>query len=275
MYGEVAGTFECATGQSWMPDLDGRSGWQIWMADLDGNLVRDGRWNYTWDAENRLVKMESFANAPTGSRRRFEFAYDHQGRRIWKKVTNLDSSTVTAERKFLYDGWNLIAEIDGAGTVLRKYVWGFDLSGSFQGAGGVGGLLKIVDTALGSHFCAYDGNGNLSALVKAADGDVSAQYEYGFGELIRATGPAIGSMAKANPFRFSTKYQDEETDLLYYGYRYYSPSVGRWICRDPIQERGGANTYCFVANSPLSFLDPLGLIRYGDDNWGRADALKT
>jgi RHS repeat-associated protein len=45
-------------------------------------------------------------------------------------------------------------------------------------------------------------------------------------------------MAKANPFRFSTKYQDEETDLLYYGYRYYNASTGRWITRDPLTEAG-------------------------------------
>ena len=55
----------------------------------------------------------------------------------------------------------------------------------------------------------------MAALVQATDGTISAQYEYGpFGEVIRATGP----MAKANPFRFSTKYQDDETDLLYYRY---------------------------------------------------------
>lgn len=53
-----------------------------------------------------------------------------------------------------------------------------------------------------------------------------------FGELLRATGP----MAKANPFRFSTKYQDDETDMLYYGYRYYSASTGRWLSRDPLRE---------------------------------------
>ena len=56
----------------------------------------------------------------------------------------------------------------------------------------------------GTYFSAYDGNGNVMALVNAADGSVAARYEYGpFGELIRATGP----MAKVNPFRFSTKYQ--------------------------------------------------------------------
>jgi RHS repeat-associated protein len=61
------------------------------------------------------------------------------------------------------------------------------------------------------------------------------QYEYGpFGEVIRATGP----MAKVNPFRFSTKYDDDESDFLYYGYRYYNPSTGRWPSRDPLNEPG-------------------------------------
>jgi RHS repeat-associated protein len=59
-------------------------------------------------------------------------------------------------------------------------------------------------------------------------------FEGPFGEVLRAT----GSMAKANPFRFSTKYQDDETDLLYYGYRYYNASTGRWLTRDPIEEHG-------------------------------------
>jgi len=79
--------------------------------------------------------------------------------------------------------------------------------------------------------------------------------EYGpFGELLRATGP----MAKLNPFRFSTKYQDDETDLLYYGYRYYNASTGRWLNRDPIEELGGVNLYGFVANNPVNQIDILG-----------------
>jgi len=44
------------------------------------------------------------------------------------------------------------------------------------------------------------------------------------GELLRAT----GVMAAVNPFRFSTKFQDDETGLLYYGHRYYEPGTGRW-----------------------------------------------
>ena len=70
------------------------------------------------------------------------------------------------------------------------------------------------------------------------DGTSVANYEYGpFGEVIRQTGP----MAKVNPIRFSTKYQDDESDLLYYGYRYYKPSTGTWLDRDPMEEEGGLN----------------------------------
>jgi len=76
-----------------------------------------------------------------------------------------------------------------------------------------------------------------------------ANYEYGpFGEVIRSTGP----MAKANPFRFSSKYQDDESDLLYYGHRYYKTSPGTWLTRDTLEEQGGLNIYNFVGKKGVS-----------------------
>jgi RHS repeat-associated protein len=66
-------------------------------------------------------------------------------------------------------------------------------------------------------------------------------------------------MAKANPFRFATKYRDDESDLLYYGYRYCNANTGRWLARDPKGERGGGSLYEFAGNSPLDACDPLGL----------------
>ena len=111
---------------------------ELFTNDLDGNLLLDGRWNYTWDAENRLVKIESLGSAPTGSKRRLVFEYDSRGRRIRKTVTNLDSGLVVLDNKFLYDGWNLVGELNATNNaVIRSYLWGLDLSGTLQGVGGV------------------------------------------------------------------------------------------------------------------------------------------
>jgi RHS repeat-associated protein len=232
--------------------------------DLDGNQLRDGRWNYTWDGENRLVKLESLASAPTGSKRRLEFEYDWQGRRIKKKVTNLDTGSVLLDNKFLYDSWNVVAELNTTNNaVIRSYMWGLDLSGTMQSAGGVGGLLAVKDSENGLHFASYDGNGNVAALVKATDGTISAQYEYApFAEPIRVTGP----MGKTNPIRFSTKYTDDESDFLYYGYRYYNPSTGRWLNRDPVGETGSPILYGFANNDSLKSTDFLGLFLTQNDH---------
>lgn len=79
-------------------------------------------------------------------------------------------------------------------------------------------------------------------------------FEGPFGEVIRATGP----MARANPFRWSTRYQDDETDIIMYPHRPYNPSTGRFLSEDPIGERGGLNLYAIVQNDAVSSFDPLG-----------------
>ena len=154
-----------------------------------------------------------------------------------------------------------MAELNATNNaVVRSYTWGLDLSGSEQGAGGVGGLLAMNSGTNGVHFLAYDGNGNVVGLVKATDGTVSANYEYDpFGQTIRLSGP----MAKDNPWRFSTKRVDNETDLVWYEYRAYNPSTGRWLCRDQVAEVGGINLYGFVKNNPQRSFDFRGL-------WGRS-----
>jgi RHS repeat-associated protein len=234
--------------------------------DPDGNLTADGLWTYTWDAENRLISMQSQALVPTAGRRKLDFEYDPLGRRIGRIVSTGASGNwvPTSTTRWLYEGWNPVAELNGAGTLVREYVWGTDLSGGWQGAGGVGGLLWVLEAPTGAnaaHYTAYDGNGNVMGLVNAADGTWSARYEYGpFGEVVRAT----GTMAAANPFRWSTKIQDEDTGLNYYGYRYYSAAVGRWLGRDVIGERGGVNSYAFVRNGPTGWIDSDGRKIYLD-----------
>jgi RHS repeat-associated protein len=249
---------------------------EVFTHDRDGNLIQDGRWNYLWDAENRLIAMETRPDLmqpagvfPVEKRTKLQFAYDYAGRRVRKQVFAWVNATASwapqSDTRFLYDGWNLVAEFSASTSastssfnLLRSYVWGLDLSGSSQGAGGVGGLLQ-VSVLLPSPFTllpSYDGNGNILCLVDSATGTRLAEYEYGpFGEPLKAT----GSAATANPFRFSTKYTDSETGLLYYGLRYYNPSTGRWPSRDPIEEAGGVNLYGFLNNAPVSGVDYLGL----------------
>ena len=189
-----------------------------------------------------------------------QFKYDYLRRRVQKVVKNNwngSSGTTISNLKFVYDGHNQIAELNGSNnTVLATYVWGLDLSGTTWGAGGVGGLLMIKDGSK-VYFPGYDGNGNVSGLVDSADGTLDAKYEYAaFGETLRVGGTAI---ADDNPFRFSTKYLDSESGLIYYGYRYYSPSLGRFLNRDPIGELGGSNLYAFVENDPGKWVGLLGV----------------
>jgi RHS repeat-associated protein len=227
--------------------------------DLDGNLLTDGHWNYTWDGENRLIALTNNANIALAGQYALTFAYDYQGRRIQKLVWTNSGSAYVPEytNRFVYDGWNLSAILNPNASIAASFMWGTDLSGSMQGAGGVGGLLAENLAGNGVQFAAYDANGNVAALVSASSGTVTANYEYGpFGEVIRATGP----MAKVNPFRFSTKYQDDETGLLYYGYRFYNPSTGRWLNRDQRDERKWEkNVYSFAENRPINSYDLLGL----------------
>jgi RHS repeat-associated protein len=236
--------------------------------DDDGNLTSDGRWNYTWDAENRLIKMEALASVPVGAKRRLDFAYDWMGRRIQKTIYDWNVTTGTYKMEsptnFVYDGWNVMAELDATtNTLLSSYTWGMDLSGSLQGMGGIGGLLTI-NSGGNTHIAGYDGNGNLTTLVAAATGTISASYEFDpFGNTLKS----IGEFAEENPFRFSTKRLDQETGLLYYGYRYYNPQTGKWLSRDPSGEDAGVNLYRFNDNDPVYYVDPLGLQVRSDRNW--------
>ncbi|WP_256200652.1 RHS repeat-associated core domain-containing protein, partial [Verrucomicrobium spinosum] len=149
----------------------------------------------------------------------------------------------------------------GGGTAgpywRRTYVWGEDLSGSLQGAGGVGGLLLINRHERGSKplrtsWATSDLNGNVIGLVES---NLKAVYEYDpFGKSLRVSEPE----EDLNPFRFSTKYTDAETGLSYYGYRYYDAVRGRWMNRDPIEEQGGSNLYGMIGNSAVNKWDYLG-----------------
>lgn len=225
--------------------------------DEDGNMTLNGDTRYTWNAENRLVATEPTVPADGG--KKIEYLYDYLGRRVKKSVYvyEIDHWTLTTDHLFLYDGWNLIEEITRTGGIdtSRYFAWGLDLSQSIQGAGGVGGLVAIID-GTSTYLPAYDANGNVGQLIAKTGSIMAANYTYDpFGKIIAST----GTYANNNPFRFSTKYWDEETGLVYYTFRDYSTELGRWIGKDPVEEEGGLNLYVFVTNNGINKHDLFGL----------------
>ena len=211
--------------------------------DADGNLTGCGPWAFAYDAASRLVSVFSNGVALVTN------FYDAQSRRVRK-------ATPEATMTYIYDGWNLVEErithANGTTSTIHYY-WGKDLSGTFQGAGGVGGLLYLtVDGAI--YIPCYDNIGNITCYLDA-NGNIVAQYSYdAFGKTIAQSGP------RADLFRhrFSTKCLDAETGLYYYGYRFYAPSLMRWLNRDPIEEDGGVNLYVVCENNAICNFDSLG-----------------
>ncbi|MBR1870737.1 MAG: RHS repeat-associated core domain-containing protein, partial [Kiritimatiellae bacterium] len=176
-------------------------------------------------------------------------SYDAKSRRI-RKVTPAATHT------FFYNDWNLIEEriayTNGTYYTIHYY-WGKDLSETLQGAGGVGGLLYLtIDGVI--YIPCFDNNGNITCYLDA-NGNTIAVYTYdAFGN----TSSSTGSLSSIFRHRFSTKYYDPETGLYYYGYRFYHPSLMRWLTRNPIEEDGGLNLYAICNNSPISVFDALG-----------------
>ncbi len=216
--------------------------------------MEDGVRKYTYDGENRLISVTQGGSS-------WAYRYDYLGRRFEKSGTGI------ATTRFVYDGWNVIAELDGDGSVTRTFVWGLDVSGTLQGAGGVGGLLQIR-AGSASYYPIYDASHNVAGLYDGS-GTLAAAYDYDpFGRLLDPFGrpqTSAGSYAAANPFRSATKYTDDETGLVSYGLRYYNPSLGRFINRDPIEEAGGLNLYAFCGNDGVNRFDLLGMTGEDDD----------
>ena len=221
------------------------------VMDTDGNMISYNDWTFSWDAENRLVGASNGATV-------LSFTYDYISRRVSKTASG-------QTRQFQYDGWNMIAEHAGSST--NYYVWGLDLSGSLQGAGGVGGLLADVKNGATYYPCS-DANGNITDYLQFQVSNFTfqvstvAHFEYSpFGQVTFQS----GEMADSFAHRYSTKYWDSETGLYQFNYRYYHPEEGRFLGRDPIEESGGVMLYGYCGNDGVNGWDLLG---NEIQNWG-------
>jgi RHS repeat-associated protein len=116
----------------------------------------------------------------------------------------------------------------------------------------------------------YDLNSNVLAYADVTTSTITHRIDYDpFGtELTLDTLLPTAAAEEAPRFRFSTKYTDSESGLVYYGFRSYSPELGRWVNRDPIEERGGVNLYGMVGNDAVNRWDLLGM--YVEVTYNRA-----
>ena len=222
--------------------------------DAEGNLTSDGLRTCQYDAAGRLTNVVEIA----GGARLLSLRYDGLGRRVeaWRQNGQI-------ERYVYVPGTFLVlAVLDETNGVKEILTRGPDLSGTLDGAGGIGGLLATT-SGTNTHYLHSDGLGNV-ILVTDGSGNNVAEYEYTpFGEELSRSG------TYDSRFRFSTKERDPETGFYDFGYRVYAPSLGRWLSRDPLGESADPlhNLYRFVGNNPLNAVDPLGLwgIQFGDN----------
>ncbi len=225
--------------------------------DDNGNLVSDGRRLFGYDDENQLITVivTNGVNNSTLSK----FVYDRFGRRRVRTecVWQVGGWATNALVRYVYDGMVVLQERDANNLPTATYTRGRDLSGSLQGVGGIGGLLSRTDQTTPTWSHAYyhaDGNGNVTCLINEKQA-VVARYVYEpFGNVLSLSGP----LAEVNLYRFSSKEAHPITGLVYYGFRFYDPNLQRWVNRDWIGIRGGANAYLALLNRPPDALDPDG-----------------
>jgi RHS repeat-associated protein len=254
--------------------------------DANGNLTSDGVKDYFWDAANRLIAMQTRTTPPSGltnfigplptppppitpspnfdppspkppttpppvnnisaprALARSEFSYDGLGRRarvIEKQSNTVDANgnpvwTTVSDHPYVWDGNTLAEERDGSGTTVTKrfYAEGEQINGV-------------------SYFYTRDHLGSVRELIDSA-GTVHAQYEYDpYGNRTKLSGDLDSD------FGFTGHWHHGPSGLNLSLYRAYSPTLGRWISRDPIGESGGLNLYGYVENDPSNAIDPLGL----------------
>ncbi len=212
--------------------------------DFDGNLITNGGWSYGYDSENRLetVSLEGVTVLKN--------FYDPMSRRI---------GSFSGETLVLlnYDEWNVLQQ-DRLSTTSNQripFYWGKETSGRLHDSGGVGGLLCSFENG-GPHYAVYDNNGNITGYQDAS-GQLVAQYYYdAFGSDIKQTVHTTSDFV----YGFSTKSRHNVSKLYYFGFRFYDPSLSRWLNRDPICEKGGSqNIFLFCENNAVNTYDILGL----------------
>ncbi len=196
--------------------------------DANGNMTSDGTNAYSWDAENRLIKV-SYPGTGNNS----QFAYDGFGHPV--KIVETSSGSVTSTKQFVWSRSEMCEARTAGGTLLNQYFpRGQTISGS-------------------NYFYTRDQLGSVRELTDSS-ANIHAQYNFDpFGKAAQLQG------SLASDFQYAGYYFHAPSLLSMAVHRDYSGNLGRWISRDPIEEHGGINLYGYVKNRTISLIDPMGL----------------
>jgi RHS repeat-associated protein len=200
--------------------------------NTDGNMTSDGINSYTWTFGNRMIGAAR--SGMTAS-----YAYDGDDRRTKKTVNGVVTRT-------LWSGADELAQMDNAGTTLRRFVP--------DGSGAMDARLATVEADGTVYWHHTDHQGSVIA-TSTADGQVFATAAYSpYGEFAGSvTAPPTHS-----PFGYTGRQYDDETGLYQYRARYYSPRLGVFLSNDPIGTKDDPNLYMYVGLDPVNRIDPTG-----------------
>lgn len=208
-------------------DQYARAGTAELSYDGRGNLARDARLSYVHDSENRLTGVGGAAGA--------QLTYDAVGRLAWATI----DGKVT---EYGYDGDQLVAEYDGSGNVLRRYM---------HGAGVDEPVLTWEGPGTNDpRWLRADERGSIVEGTNAGGTPVFTNSYGPFGE---------PGKVHTGTFGYTGQVRLPGIGLYYYKTRYYSPQLGRFIETDPIGTADDQNLYGYVGNDPVNLTDPSGL----------------
>ncbi len=208
--------------------------------------------SYEYDDENRLVAVQVYyldeTSTPQGWRTEFKYDGRSRLRRRLEYTPTVDGGGDSGMRRggplssstawtfdhavvYIYDGMRVIQEREASvNTPQVSYTRGSDLSGSLEGAGGIGGLLARSSGYSSGNWTSHsyyhaDGNGNITCLINASQTVISSYRYDPFGNTtLHSAGPS-----DENVYRFSSKEVHANSGMYYYGYRFYDPSLQRWL----------------------------------------------
>lgn len=199
---------------------------------------------YTYDTQNRLTQVTRGATDTA------TYRYDALGRRIAKTVTH--AGATVADKHFIYDGNDIVAITDAAGSLKTMYTHGPGVDEPLMLRKGTSNYFTLAD-GLGSIIAVADQTGNIIERT---------QYQaYGHPVFENATtGSTTTWSTTGNIYSYTGREYDTETGLFYYRARYYDPNTGRFIQKDPIGFKSGdTNLYAYVYNNPPNLTDSWGL----------------